>query len=599
MDAIRRVDFQGLGPKNQSRQEKGPPTQRFPGKEMYKEFYGFLAEPFAPEPDPRLFFYTPNYRLVLNSMVREIEERTGFILLTGEKGTGKTTLIRKLLQTLDSRFPALFIDQASHSFANVLAVTGGSPRLPAGEGGLEAEPRKGDGQLQKLVVITDDAQELGQDFLEALADFWRSNEASLQQVLVGRPEMEDKLNSWGLRRIKKRISLRCRLTPLTEEESLRYIEHRLREAGGSLSETFVPEALSLICRHSGGIPQTINTYCTCALQAGYHFSRKPVDSWVVNEILKDSRLLPVKELPATPFVERLKARLFPWRVKKFSFSQNLINVQKFLYGEIYGFPRNPFNGRPDVGFYFATENCREVWNSILYGIRQRKGFFLLTGESGVGKTTLLALIFLYLSTRRKEKLIPLFRSPDQKEELLRTLLRNLELPEREETRTSTLSRINEELIRKSSRGEIIILIFDEAQNLKREIVEEILLLADFNPAISKSLQVIFVGDMQFEKRLNEKELSALNQKFDVRCRLLPFTVQESRNYIEHRLHRAGGAASEVLTPKAMTLIAYHCQGIPRALNRLCYEALSAGYGEMKDKVDSESVRKALVKIRRE
>ncbi len=316
----------------------------------------------------------------------------------------------------------------------------------------------------------------------------------------------------------------------------------------------------------------------------------------MNEMLEDSGNLLAKELPVTAFVERLKTRLFPWRVKKFSFSKNLINVQKFLYGEAYGFPRNPFNGRADVGFYFATENCREVWNLILYGIKRRKGFSLLTGESGVGKSTLLALIFLYLGTWGQEKLIPIFHSPDGMEEFLTALLRNLGLPVREESRHSMLSRINEELNRRSSRGEIVVLIFDEAQNLRREIVKEILLLADFNPAIPKSLQVILVGDMQFEKRLNSKELSALKERFDVRSRLLPFTVQESRNYIEHRLHRAGSNASQILTPKAMTLIAYHCKGIPRALNRLCYEALSVAYGEMKDQADSESVRKALVKI---
>ena len=319
----------------------------------------------------------------------------------------------------------------------------------------------------------------------------------------------------------------------------------------------------------------------------------------MKEMLEDSKTLLAKELPVTAFIDRLKARFFPWRVKKFSFSERLINVQKFLYGEVYGFPRNPFDGRSDVGFYFPTENCREAWNLILYGIRRRKGFILLTGESGVGKTTLLAFIFLYLSTRGREKLIPIFHSPDRMEEFLLALLRNLGLPVREESRDSMLTRISQELIRRSSGGEIIVLIFDEAQNLKREIVEEILLLADFNPAIPKSLQVIFVGDMQFEKRLNHKELSALNQRFDVRSRLLPFTVQESRNYIEHRLQRAGSTASQVLAPKAMTLIAYHSKGIPRVLNRLCYEALSVGSGEMKDKVDSESVRKALIKIRRE
>jgi general secretion pathway protein A len=424
----------------------------------------------------------------------------------------------------------------------------------------------------------------------------RPNAGGLQQLLVGRPEMEDKLNFWGLRQLKKRIALRCRLMPLSQEESLQYIEHRLRKVGGRISETFVPEALSLICRYSGGIPRTINTFCTQALWAGYSLSKKPVDSLLVKEILEDSGTLPPQGLTATPFVEHLKARLFPRRLKKFSFSEKLLNVQKYLYGEVYGFPRNPFDGRPDLGFYFATENCREVWNSILYGVRRRKGFILLTGESGVGKTTLLALIFLYLSTRGQDTLIPIFHTPNRMEEILQTLLRNLGLPAKEESRSSMLSRINEDLIRRSSRGESIALIFDEAQNLNKEIVEEILLLATLNPAMRKFLQVIFVGDMRFEKKLNGKELSALNQKFEVRSRLLPFSVQESRDYIEHRLHRAGGIASQVLTPKAMTLIAYHGNGIPRVLNRVCYEALSVGYSQMKDKVDSESVRKALVKI---
>jgi type II secretory pathway predicted ATPase ExeA len=332
------------------------------------------------------------------------------------------------------------------------------------------------------------------------------------------------------------------------------------------------------------------------LWAGYSYAKNPVDSLLVKEILEDSGILFPPKIRAGSFIRQLKTRLFPRRVKKFSFSKNLLNIQKYLYGEIYGFPMNPFDGRPDIGFYFATENCREVWNSILYGLGQRKGFISLTGESGVGKTTLLALIFLYLSTRGKDTVIPIFQSPTHTEEILQALLRNLGLPAKEESRSSTLSRITEDLIRRSSRGEIIALIFDEAQNMKKEIVEEILLWINSNPALPKFLQMIFVGDMQFEKKLNTRELSALNQKLEVRSRLQPFTVQESRDYIEHRLRRAGSTASQVLTPKAMTLIAYHGGGIPRVLNRVCYEALSAGYSEMKDKVDPESVKKALVKM---
>jgi general secretion pathway protein A len=536
-------------------------------------------------------------------MVREITERQGFILLIGEEGTGKTTFVKNLLHTLDPAIKAVSIDRPPQSFPQLMEIILGSLKQPQRERNEKAlkmqfkDPvARGADQNKKLVIITDNIQEMDKEFLKELAMLWSLNAERLQQVLVGRPEMEDKLNSWGFRQFQKKIALRCRLKPLTEQESLRYIEHRLSKAGGSMPETFAPDALSLICRHSGGIPRSINAFCARALWAGYNLSKKPVDSLLVKEILEDSGVLPPKEFRVTPFVERLKARLFPPRVKKFSFSENLINVQKYLYGEVYGFPRNPFDGQPDLGFYFATENCRDVWNSIIYGIRRREGFILLTGESGVGKTTLLALIFLYLSTRGKEKVIPIFQSPNRMEEILQTLLRNLGLPAKEESKSSMLSRINEDLIRRSSRGEIIALIFDGAENLKKEIVEEILLWANFNPAMPNFLQVIFVGNLQFEKKLNDRELSALSQKFEVRTRLLPLTVQESRDYIEHRIHRAGSTASQVLTPKAMTLIAYHCDGIPRVLNRVCHEALAAGYSQMKDKVDSESVREALDKI---
>jgi general secretion pathway protein A len=570
---------------------------------MYTDFYGFSAEPFALDPDPRFFFFTQNHRDVLNSMVREITERRGFILLIGEKGTGKTTFIKKLLQTLDPEIKAVYMDRSPESFPQLSEVIFRGLNLPARERDQKAMRRRlidpisqGAGQHKKVVIVTDNAQELGEEFPEELAKIRRPKAGRIQRVLVGGPEMEAKLNSWGLRQLKKRIALRCRLKPLTEEESLRYIEHRLRRAGGRVSEIFTPEALSLIGRYSGGIPRTINTFCTQALWAGYSFSKKPVDSSFVKEILEDSGILAPPDPVTTPFAERVKARLFPRRVKIFSFSQNLLDVQKYLYGEVYGFPKNPFDGQPDLGFYFAAENCREVWNSVLYAVGRRKGFILLTGESGIGKTTLLALIFLYLSTRGHQTVISLFHSANRLEEILPTLLRNLGLPAKEESRGSTLSRINEDLTRRSSRGEIVALIFDEAQNLGKDILEEILLWANSNPAMPKFLQVIFVGDMQFEKKLNSRNLSALNEKFEVRPRLLPFTVQESREYIEHRLRRAGSTASRVLTPKAMTLIAYHGEGIPRVLNRVCYEALSVGYSQRKDKVDSESVRKALAKI---
>lgn len=573
------------------------------GKKMYTDFYGFSDDPFALNPDPRFFFLTPNHRQVLSAMVRGISHRRGGILLTGEKGTGKTTFVQRLLQSLDPNITAISIYDPPESFDHLLEVILQRLRLPLGERSQKAMQREftdylsqGAGRHAQLAIIVDNAQELSKGFLEDLGRLRSPNHGRLQEVFVGRPEIEDKLASWDLRKLKQRIAIRCRLKPLTEEESLRYIEHRLGKVGGRVSETFIPEALSLICRYSGGVPETINTFCTQALWAGYSFSKKPVDSFLVREILEVSGILPPEKVTGEPFVEKIRAHLPIPRLKRTSFAEKLINVRRYLYGEVYGLAKNPFHDRPDPGFYFVTENCREIWNSILYGLGRKKGFILLTGESGVGKTTFLGLVSLYLSTRGRKKVIPLFHSPDSMEEILQTVLRNLGLPGKEESQSPMLSRINEELIRRSSQGESVAVLFDEAQNLKKEILEEILLWADFNPKMSGILQFVFVGDPEFEKKLADRDLLALEQRFEVRSRLLPFTLEESRDYIEYRLQRAGSNAAQVFTPRAMNLIIYHSSGIPRTLNQVCYEALWAGYTQFKEKVDLESVGGALVNL---
>jgi general secretion pathway protein A len=585
---------------------KGIVRRKAPGKKMYTDFYGFSKEPFDQDSDSRSFFFSRSHRDALKSLAGELAGGRGFILLTGEKGTGKTFFIEKLLQTLDPAIHAVSIDRNPGSFPQLLEAISPGLKLPVRMRDRKALRRyflshilREAAQGKKTVAIMDNAQELGEEFLGESARLWRPGVGGLQLVLVGRPEAEDKLNSWPLRHLKKRIILRCRLSPLTGEESLRYIEHRLRHAGGEVSNAFEPEALSLICRYSGGIPQAINNLCTRALKAGDSLSKKPVDSRLVIEILEDSGILALPEPAGPSFVKRLKARLFPRRARKLLFSKTLLDIQKYLYGEVYGFPRNPFDGQPDLGFYFATENCREVWNSTIYAIRQRKGFILLTGESGVGKTTLIALIDLYLSTRGQETVIPLFHPPNGIGDILPALLQSLGLPAIEENSASTLSRVTGELIRRSLRGEVVALLFDEAQDLKKETVEEILVWTGSNPAIRRVLQLIFIGDRKLERRLKSKEWSALNQKFAARSRLRPLTVQESRDYVEHRIHRAGGNALQVLTPKALTLIAYHAKGIPRVLNRVCYEALAVGYSQLKNKVDAECVRNALAKIERE
>ena len=574
---------------------------------MYHDFYGLAEEPFALHPDPRFFLLTQNYKEVLDLMVYGITERRGFILLTGEKGTGKTAFLQQLLQTLDPSIKAICIFQPPESFEQLLEVILRSLKLPVGERKKSSLWRQfidylsqEAGQDANLTIIADNAQDLSKEFLEELRELWNPKPGRLQEVFVARPEIEDKLNCRDLRQLKQRIALRCRLKPLTEEESHGYIDHRISKVGGHLSEIFLPDALSLICRHSRGIPGIINILCTKSLWAGYSISKRPVDSSLVKEILEDSGILPPEQSAIRPFAEKLKPPSAARRAKRISLGTRLHDVQKYSYGNFYGFSTHPFDPHPDPRFFFPTNNCKEVWDSIIYGITHKKGFSLITGESGIGKTSLAALFFLYFTTRGlKVKVIPIFNSPKNMEEILQAVLRNLGIPAPRENKSSMLSQLDENLIKRAEQDETVVLLFDEAQNLNREFLDEIRLIANSSPKRPRILQEIFVGDPQFERSLRSRNLSILNQRFEVRCRLMPLSPEESQNYIEHRLNRVGCTAAKVFSPRALSLITNCSNGIPRDLNRICNEALSVGYSQMKEKVDSANVHEALANLEME
>jgi general secretion pathway protein A len=293
---------------------------------------------------------------------------------------------------------------------------------------------------------------------------------------------------------------------------------------------------------------------------------------------------------------------FPLKKKKrlsfFPGEQKLdLLSQQFIYEEFYGFSKDPFDSQPDPGLIYLTGNVREVWNSMLSGIVQRKGFFLLTGERGNGKTTLVSLIYLYLATNgRRVKVVPLFDSHHRVEEILQTFLQGLGFSPEGESKGSMLRRLDVDLAQRSARGETVALIIDEAQNLGNEILEEIRLFANPNPKYPRLLQEIFIGDPQFEKKLRSGDLSLLNQRIEVRRRLRPFTPAESLGYIKHRLSRAGGTTSRVFTPMALSLVIQACRGNPWTLNRVCQEAFAAGYTQRKKRIDSVNVRNALINL---
>ena len=253
---------------------------------MYKEFFDFSENPFAFSCDPRFFFMTEYHQEVLNSLIYGITERIGFILLTGEIGTGKTTLINKVITLLDSSIKAFPISQPTNNINELLeeVVRGLEfPLVERNKGFLASTfnnylvERSARGE--NSVLIVDEAQALNNDTLEELRLLSNPDPRRprfLQEVFVGQPDIEDKLRSWDLRQLQQRIAGRYRLRPLTPEETLQYIEFRLNQVGSSIKNVFTQEAAELICRRSKGILSNINRICYLTLSLGYALSRRKI-----------------------------------------------------------------------------------------------------------------------------------------------------------------------------------------------------------------------------------------------------------------------------------------------------------------------------------
>jgi general secretion pathway protein A len=264
---------------------------------MYTQFYGFSKKPFNLTPDPAFFFVTPSQQEIISSLIYGIYERKGFISITGEVGTGKTTILHYLQTILDPKVKVVFIVQTHITFIQLLKEVLTDLKLPFGNETKSAMTRQLNTYLKQtvengenLVIIIDEAQNLSRDVLEELrmlSNLETSENKLLQIVLVGQPELETKLNSEDLRQLKQRIGIRRQIKPLSEVESRAYIEHRLSRVGSAGKAVFTPEALSLICRYGQGVFRNINILCDNAFVIGYGLQKKTIDEAVVKEVLED------------------------------------------------------------------------------------------------------------------------------------------------------------------------------------------------------------------------------------------------------------------------------------------------------------------------
>jgi len=271
-----------------------------------------------------------------------------------------------------------------------------------------------------------------------------------------------------------------------------------------------------------------------------------------------------------------------------------------MYEKYYGFSKEPFSLNLDPRFFFLTENFKEAWNSLIYGITNRKGFILITGEEGIGKTTLIGLINLYFTINDpKIRIIPIFRPYRNLEEYIEGILRKLRFPVKRGAKSYMISQFNNFLSQGSSDGETLALVFDESQNLTNEILDDLRLLANPSPKSGRFVQEIFVGEPDIERKLESKELRPLRQRMEIHVDLKPLTKEETRQYMEYRLNKAGSTISNVFAPKAESLIFRFSQGNPMIMNKVCDQAFRFGYRQMKMKIDSASVKKAIAKLEKE
>ena len=263
---------------------------------MYLQFYGLRETPFGPTPDPKFLFQSTRHREALAQLIYGVRERKGFIVLTGEIGTGKTTLLRTLLARLDRDTHVAYIHNSALGIEGLLeymlqdwgvksTATTHAQRLFELNEFLIDQHRQG---LSPVLVI-DEAQNLSATTLEAvrlLSNFETSSQKLMQILLVGQPELRDTLNSPELRQLKQRIGLRCHIGPLSPEETRLYIRHRLRVAGATDSGIFTDAAIQRITEYSEGTPRVVNIVCDHCLLSGFADSKRRIDTGVVDEAIE-------------------------------------------------------------------------------------------------------------------------------------------------------------------------------------------------------------------------------------------------------------------------------------------------------------------------
>jgi general secretion pathway protein A len=239
-----------------------------------------------------------------------------------------------------------------------------------------------------------------------------------------------------------------------------------------------------------------------------------------------------------------------------------------MYNAFFGFSQNPFNMSPDPSFLFRSSQHEEALANLIYGVQSRKGFVLLSGEVGTGKTTMLECLRDFLHSQQIA-FASLFNSRLTVEQFFELLAYDLDLQCNRHAKTEVLLALNNMLLERAGVGRTTVLIVDEAHNLEWDVLEEIRLLGNLENRRGKLLQIILAGQQELDRKMEAPEFRQLKQRIALRCTLRGFDLNDSIAYINSRMTRAGLKDQTVFSAELMDEIRLRTQGIPRLINAVC------------------------------
>ena len=259
-----------------------------------------------------------------------------------------------------------------------------------------------------------------------------------------------------------------------------------------------------------------------------------------------------------------------------------------MYKEFFGLRANPFNVNPDPRYLFLTRHTEEALACLTYGIQSRKGFVLLTGEVGTGKTTLINKLLEWLRLQQVATAF-IFNSRMNVPQFLDYMMADFGIPCDSKSKSQILQRLYNWLLDRYRAGETAVLIVDEAQNLTDEVLEEIRMLTNLETFTEKLLQIVRVGQPELEAKLKQPQLRQLRQRLTLRAKTHPLTIDETKAYVQQRLRIAGSDGRQIFDPEALTAIHKYSAGIPRVVNLLCEHCLVSAFVDQKSTITAQIV----------